>query len=57
MKKIRVYVLDSGISEHNHEKIEEVCARYQRSLPVWLKARNITEELGMRVAADQGSLS
>ena len=57
MKEIRVYVLDSGISEHNREKIEEVCIRYQRPLPVWLKARNITEELGMRVAADRGSLS
>jgi lipopolysaccharide biosynthesis glycosyltransferase len=57
MKEIRVYILDSGISEHNRERIEEVCTRYQRSLPVWLKARNITEELGMRVAADRGSLS
>ena len=57
MKEIRVYILDSGISKHNRERIEEVCARYQRSLPVWLKARNITEELGMRVAADRGSLS
>lgn len=52
MKGIRVYILDSGISKHNREKIEEVCIRYQRSLPVWLKARNITEELGMRVATD-----
>ena len=57
MREIRVYVLDSGISEHNRERIEEVCIRYQRPLPVWLKARNITEELGMRVAADRGSLS
>lgn len=57
MKEIRVYILDSGISKHIRERIEEVCTRYQRSLPVWLKARNITEELGMRVAADRGSLS
>ena len=57
MKEIRVYILDSGISKHNRERIEEVCTRYQRSLPVWLKARNIAEELGMRVAADRGSLS
>lgn len=57
MREIRVYVLDSGISKYNRERIEEVCTRYQRALPVWLKARNITEELGMRVAADRGSLS
>ncbi|MFR0569055.1 glycosyltransferase family 8 protein [Bifidobacterium apri] len=57
MKEIRFYILDSGISKHNREKLEEVCTRYQCSLPVWLKARNITEELGMRVAADRGSLS
>ena len=57
MKEIQVYILDSGISEHNRRRIEEVCIRYQRPLPIWLKARNITEELGMRVAADRGSLS
>ena len=57
MKEIRVYILDSGISKHNRERIEEVCARYKRSLPVWLKARNIAEDLGMRVAAERGSLS
>ena len=57
MREIQVYILDAGISEHNRERIEEVCIRYQRPLPVWLKARNITEELGMRVAADRGSLS
>lgn len=54
---IRIYILDSGISTLNHRRIEEVCDKYQRNLPVWIKAHNITEELGIKVAVDRGSLS
>ena len=54
---IKIYILDSGISTLNHQRIEEVCDKYQRKLPVWIKAHNITEELGIKVAVDRGSLS
>lgn len=57
MDEIQVYILDSGISDINRRRIEEVCTRYHRPLPVWLKARNIADELGMKVAVDRGSLS
>lgn len=57
MDEIQVYILDSGISEINHSRIEEVCLQYGRPLPIWIKARDITAELGMKVAVDRGSLS
>lgn len=57
MDEIQVYILDSGISEKNHCCIEEVCQKYGRAHPIWIKARNITDELGMKVAVDRGSLS
>lgn len=57
MDEIQVYILDSGISGNNHCRIEEVCKKYGRAQPIWIKARNITDELGMKVAVDRGSLS
>lgn len=57
VKTIQVYILDSGISEIDHKRIETVCKKYQRSTPVWIKARDITSEIGMIVSVDRGSLS
>ena len=57
MDEIQVYILDSGISEKNHCRIERVCQKYGRALPIWIKARNITDELGIKVTVDRGSLS
>lgn len=51
-----VYILDSGIKEENKEKIKEIGVKYNQKI-VWLKARNIAEELSMDVAVDRGSLS
>lgn len=55
--EIQIYVLDSGISEENREKLEAVCQNYGRSAPVFIAARDISRELGMQVQADRGSLS
>lgn len=57
MESIVVYILDSGISELNRNKIEAVCKNYGRDLPHWIAARNISDEIGMNVVADRGSLS
>ena len=57
MKEIYIYVLDSGISDENKKNIELLCEKYQRQLPQWIQAKNISEELGMDVIADRGSLS
>lgn len=57
VEDIRVYILDSGISKLNRDRIEEVFSHYHRQQPVWIKARNIAEEIGMQVAVDRGSLS
>lgn len=57
MEFIAVYVLDSGITDTNKKKLESICKTYNRSLPVWIKAMNVSQELSMDVAVDRGSLS
>ena len=57
MESIQVYILDSGIKDSNNNKLESICKTYNRQLPVWIKAKNICEELAMGVAVDRGSLS
>lgn len=54
---ITIYILDSGISEENKRLIEDVCNKYDRTLPIWIKATNIEEKLGIAVNMDRGSLS
>ncbi len=57
MESIIVYILDSGITDVNKDKLESICKNYNRDLPVWIKAKNICEELSMDVEVDRGSLS
>lgn len=57
MKEIHVYILDSGISPINRERLKEVCSTFHRTEPVFIKARDITKELNMDVDVDRGSLS
>lgn len=57
MESIAVYILDSGITDTNKKRLESICKTYNRALPVWIKAKNICEELSMDVAVDRGSLS
>ncbi|MBR4319625.1 MAG: glycosyltransferase family 8 protein [Oscillospiraceae bacterium] len=57
MKKIYVYVLDSGISEENKEKLRSVSRKYQRDEIQFISARNISQILSVDVSTDRGSLS
>lgn len=57
VENFHVYILDSGISDLNRERLRKVCESYHREEPHFIKARDITEELGMDVNADRGSLS
>lgn len=57
MDEINVYILDSGISTENKNKLEFVSQSYQRSSIWWHEAKNISEELNIDVAMDRGSLS
>ncbi len=57
MEDIIVYILDSSISNENREKLVSVAKSYKRTLPVFIKAKKITEELHMEVTIDRGSLS
>lgn len=57
MDDIIIYILDSGIKKENKEKIEDIFYKYKRSKPIWILAKNISEELGMNVNIDRGSVS
>lgn len=57
MHDIIVYVLDSGITVANKQKLNLVAESYHRSAPVWINAKDISHELGMDIAVDRGSLS
>lgn len=57
MEQITIYLLDSGISEENKEKLESLSVKYNRKELQWIEAKDITKELGMEVTIDRGSLS
>lgn len=57
MNDIHIYVLDSGITIDSKAKLQEICNNYQRTMPTWIPAKDISIELGMQVALDRGSLS
>lgn len=57
MDDIVVYILDSGITKNNREKILSVCSTYQRSNAVFIPAEDISGILSMDITADRGSLS
>lgn len=57
MEKIVVYVLDSGISKENKDRLQSVSKSYDRNAIKFIPAANISEKLSMNVAVDRGSLS
>lgn len=57
IEEIVVYILDSGIKSKNKDRIESVFRKYNRPSPLWIKATNINDVLGMNVKQDRGSLS
>ena len=57
MHRIVIYILDSGITAENHQKLESLCASYPNAEIVWLPAKDISKELSVNVNLDRGSLS
>ena len=57
MDEIVVYILDSGITDDNKQKLLSVCKFYKRRDVVFIPGKNISEKLSMNVAVDRGSLS
>lgn len=57
MDDIIVYVLDSGITKENKEKLNSLPEKYGRSQITWIPAQDISKVLSMEVAVDRGSLS
>mgnify|MGYP005753225941 CR=1 FL=1 len=57
MDNIVVYVLDSGISKKNVDRLLSVLSKYGRVDIQFIPARNISKKLEMKVSTDRGSLS
>lgn len=57
MEDIVVYILDSGITQDNKEKIEAIARSFRRSEIHWIPAQDISKVLSMEVKVDRGSLS
>lgn len=57
MDDIVVYVLDSGITENNKEKLLSISRKYSRSEIHWIPAQDISKVLAMDMKVDRGSLS
>lgn len=57
LEDIKVYVLDSGISEENKNKLNSIPLEYGRSSICYIKAENINDVLKIDVNTDRGSLS
>jgi len=57
MDEIMVYVLDSGITDENKEKLNSIPEEYGRSQITWIPAQDISKVLEMEVKVDRGSLS
>lgn len=57
MEELVVYVLENEIKSENKSKIERVSQKYKRSMPIWIKAYDISKVLCMEIAIDRGSLS
>lgn len=57
MDRIFVYILDSGINDENKKRIEELSKIFNRDKPQWIMARDISQELQMKVVADRGSVA
>lgn len=56
MNEINVYILDSGITEENKQKLLSVCKTYKRN-SIFIPATDISNKLSMKVLLDRGSLS
>lgn len=57
MEDLVVYILDNAISDKNKNKLVSIARFYNRTLPVFIQAKDITHELQMDVVVDRGSLS
>ena len=57
MDDIIVYVLDSGISSENRDKLLTICRDYKRTEVQFITAKDVSKKLEMKVSTDRGSLS
>lgn len=53
--QIKLYILDSGISEEDHRNIQDICTSFGQDWPRWIPVEDICKELKVDVVADRGS--
>lgn len=57
MEQIVVYIFDNNICGDNKKKLDLIAEKYSRHTIKWITAKNISQELGINVFLDRGSLS
>ena len=57
LKDIYVYILDGGISQESKEKLQIISEQYDRKALIFIPAKNVSDELGLKVMLDRGSWS
>ena len=51
--QIKLYILDSGISEEDHRNIQDICTSFGQDWPRWIPVEDICKELKVDVVAVQ----
>lgn len=57
LTNLRVTIFDSGISDENKEKIEEIFREYNRKGPRWIKPVDLEKKIGFSLDIARGSLA
>lgn len=56
-QQINVFIMDSGISNDNRIKLEEIFDNFNNASLKWIKMKSISEKMGIDVKNDRGSFS
>lgn len=57
LENLRVTIFDSGISDENKEKVEEIFQKYNRKMPRWIKPIDLEKKVGLSLDIARGSLA
>lgn len=57
MEKITVYIFDAGISDVNKAKLQQITRNYKNRNIIFIRGKDISERLSMKITVDRGSLS
>lgn len=57
LDNLRITIFDSGISENNKVKVEEIFKKYNRESPRWIKPVDLEKKLNIHLDIARGSLA